>query len=235
MMSLFMMKKKLCELMNSYFNNVGLNLARGIQSTNTDPRAYLPQSNQNSFLFFKTDAYEICSLVSKFTNKKTSVEKLPIHVLKVIIPLLAPTLAQLFNESMATGTFPETLKMGCVIPLYKSGSRSVRNNYRPITTLSVFSKIFEKLVHKRMISFIKKFKLIPENQFGFQENKCTADAILEFLDNGYESLNKSKHLLTIYLDFSKAFDTISIPILLKKTRALWVQKSDKLMVEIISN
>ena len=209
-------EKKLCELMNSYFNNVGLNLAQGIQSTNTDPRAYLPQSNQNSFFFFETDTYEICSLVSKFTNKKTSVEKLPIHVLKVIIPLLAPTLAQLFNESMATGTFPETLKMGCVIPLYKSGSRSVRNNYRPITTLSVFSKIFEKLVHKRMISFIKKFKLIPENQFGFQENKCTADAILEFLDNGYESLNKSKHLLTIYLDFSKAFDTISIPILLKK-------------------
>ena len=209
-------EKKICELMNSYFIQVGQNLAQGIQSTNTDPCTYLTQRNRNSFFFFPTDSEEICSLVSKFKSKKTSVDKLPIHVLKVIIPLLAPSLAKLFNESIITGTFPEALKTGCVIPLHKSGSRSIRSNYRPITTLSVFSKIFEKLVHKRMISFIKKFKILQNNQFGFQENKCTADAILEFLDNGYESLNKSKHLLTIYLDFSKAFDTISIDILLKK-------------------
>ena len=207
---------KICELMNSYFVDVGQNLARGIQSTNADPCAYLPQWNGNSFFFYPTDFDEICSLVSKFKNKRTSVDKLPIHVLKLIIPLLAPILAQLFNESITTGTFPEALKTGCVIPLHKSGSRSIRSNYRPITTLSVFSKIFEKLVHTRMISFIKKYNILPENQFGFQKNKCTGDAILEFIDNAYESLNKSKHLLTIFLDFSKAFDTISIDILLKK-------------------
>ena len=209
-------EKKLCELMNSYFNEIGQNLAQGIQSSITDPFDYLPQNNSNSFFFFETDANEIETLVLKFNNKKTSVDKLPIHVLKVIIPLLAPTLAKLFNESIHTGTFPEALKTGCVIPLYKSGSRSIRSNYRPITTLSVFSKIFEKLVHKRMISFIKRYKIISDNQFGFQENKCTADAILEFLDNAYESLNNRKHLLTIFLDFSKAFDTISIDILMNK-------------------
>ena len=209
-------EKLISEIMNSYFIDVGHNLAQGIQSTNTDPLTYLPDRIRNSFLFSPTDADEICLLVSKFKNKRTSVDKLPIHVLKVIIPILAPILAQLFNESVTTGTFPEGLKTGCVIPLHKSGSHSIKSNFRPITTLSVFSKIFEKLVHTRMISFIKKYKILPDNQFGFQANKCTSDAILEFLDYGYETLNKSKHLLAIFLDFSKAFDTISIGILLKK-------------------
>ena len=207
---------KICQLLNSYFVGVGESLSEGIQATDIDPCSFLPSSNTNSFFFLPTDSTEICSIVSKFKNKNTSVDKLPIHVIKVIIPLISPIIAQLFNESITIGIFPEVLKTGCVIPLYKSGSRSDRSNYRPITTLSVFSKIFEKLVHKRMTSFIRKFKIIHNNQFGFQENKCTADAILEFLDNAYESLNENQHLLSIYLDFSKAFDTISIDILLKK-------------------
>merc|ERR1712237_256894 len=85
-----------------------------------------------------------------------------------------------------------------------------------MTILSIFSKVFEKLVHKRLYSVIKKYNILNENQFGFQKGKSTSDAMLEFLDNAYESLNNGNHLLTIYLDFSKAFDTISHDILLAK-------------------
>ena len=101
-------------------------------------------------------------------------------------------------------------------PLHKEGDLTEVSNYRPITSLSVFSKIFEKLVHKRMTSFISRYKLIKPNQFGFQKNKCTSDAILEFLENVYDSFNENKHYLAIFLDFSKAFDTICHDILLKK-------------------
>ena len=93
---------------------------------------------------------------------------------------------------------------------------TVASNYRPITTVSVYSKLIEKLVHKRMTSFISQYDLIKPNQFGFQKSKCTSDAILEFLENVYESFNENKYYLAIFLDFSKAFDTICHDILLKK-------------------
>ena len=124
-------------------------------------------------------------------------------------------IADIFNHSIDSGIFPEKLKMGRVIPLYKEGAHNDVSNYRPITTLSVFSKIFEKHVHKRMTSFISQYNLIKPNQFGFQKNKCTSDAILDFMENVYDSFNDNQHYLAIFLDFSKAFDTISHEILLK--------------------
>ena len=90
------------------------------------------------------------------------------------------------------------------------------SNFRPITTLSIYSKIFEKLVHKRLVSFISQYSLIKPNQFGFQANKSTSDALLEFLENIHDSFNENKNYIGIFLDFSKAFDTICHRILLKK-------------------
>ena len=125
-------------------------------------------------------------------------------------------MTELFNESIFNGKFPDKLKTGRVIPLHKSGPTTSLKNYRPITTLSVFSKIFEKLVHHRMTSFISRYNIIKPNQFGFQKNKSTSDAILEFLENVYESFEENNFYLSIFLDFSKAFDTISHDILLDK-------------------
>ena len=141
---------------------------------------------------------------------------IPIFVLKKIAHIIAPLLSDLFNDSIKYGTFPEKLKIGRVIPIHKSGSHKNITNYRPITTLSVFSKIFEKLVHKRLSKFISKYNLINDNQFGFLKNKNTSDAILEFLDNLYDSLNNNQLHLALYLDFSKAFDTVNHDILMSK-------------------
>ena len=101
-------------------------------------------------------------------------------------------------------------------PLHKEGDLNDVSNYRPITSLSVFSKLFEKLVHKRMTSFISRYNLIKPNQFGFQKNKCTSDAILEFLEHVNDSFNENMYYHAMFLDFSIAFDTICHDILLKK-------------------
>ena len=126
-------------------------------------------------------------------------------------------LSELFNESIDAGIFPDKLKIGRVVPLFKEGDKTNILNYRPISTLTIYSKIFEKLVHKRMVSFISRYNIIKPNQFGFQSNKSTSDAILDFLQNIYDSFNNNKRYLSIYLDFSKAFDTIFHVTLLKKT------------------
>ena len=142
---------------------------------------------------------------------------------KKISHVIAPILSELFNESIDSGVFPNKMKTGRVVPLFKEGDSTDILNYRPISTLTVYSKIFEKLVHKRLISFISKYNLIKPNQFGFQTNKSTSDAIVDFLENIYDSFNEHKHYLSIYLDFSKAFDTICHEILLKKLNT-WVSE-----------
>ena len=205
-----------CNIFNQHFLQAGHNLAAGIPNNHTDPLVYMGQRNQNTFYFAHSSPDEIVNMIMSFKNKKTSTENIPVIILKKVSNTLAPLLAELFNESIEFGIFPEKLKLGRVIPLHKSGTRKSVANFRPITTLSIFSKLFEKLVHKRLISFIKKYKILNENQFGFQKQKGTGDAILEFLDNAFESLNNNNFLLTIYLDFSKAFDTIPFGILLKK-------------------
>ena len=130
--------------------------------------------------------------------------------------MISPVICELFNLSIREGIFPSCLKVGRVIPIFKSGKKDQKKNYRPITTLPVLAKLFEKLAHKRMMNFINKFKIINRNQFGFIANHNTSDALLEFLDNAYDAINNNDVLLAIFLDFSKAFDTVDHQILLEK-------------------
>ena len=136
-----------------------------------------------------TTPHEVFSTIKKFKNKKSSINNIPIVVFKRISHIISPMLSELFNESIDSGVFPDKLKTGRVVPLFKEGDTTDILNYRPISTLTIYSKIFEKLVHKRLISFISKYSLIKPNQFGFQTNKCTSDAIVDFLENIYDSFN----------------------------------------------
>ena len=206
----------MCNIFNEYFVNIGTNLAANIDSTDINPLNYLGNASLNSFSFMATTPIEVHNIIKHLDNKKSSMNNVPIFILKKISHIISPLLSDIFNHSINAGLFPDKLKEGRVIPLHKEGPFNDVSNYRPITTLSVFSKIFEKLVHKRMSSFISQYNLIKPNQFGFQRSKCTSDAILEFMENAYESFNNNQYYLAVFLDFSKAFDTISHEILLKK-------------------
>ena len=201
--------KEISEIFNEYFINVSNNLSLGISNNNINPLSYMGERTVNSFIFSESNTAEVLKVIKNFKNKKSTLNNLPIFILKKISHIIAPLISELFNDSIKYGTFPETLKVGRVIPIHKSGPQKDISNFRPITTLSVYSKIFEKLVHTRLSKFISKYNLINDNQFGFQKNKNSSDAILEFLDNLYDSLNNDQHHLAIYLDISKAFDTVN--------------------------
>ena len=122
-------EKNISNLFNSYFVNMGKNLADGLSSTAIDPLSYLAERRVNCFYFFPTNSEEICTLLTSFKNKKSSLNIIPIIVLKQICHIIGPLIAELFNQSIAEGVFPEILKLGRVTPLHKAGVKTSVNNF----------------------------------------------------------------------------------------------------------
>ena len=200
---------------NDHFVSIAPSLASNIPNVNTDPTSYIAR-NQNSFRYFTCTYEEVTSIIRNLKNKKGSLEEIPVTILKKITDLVSPILSMLFNQSVSSSSFPDVLKTAKIVPIYKAGPKTDKNNYRPIALLPTISKIFEKLIHKRVSSFLTKFKLLYSDQYGFQSKKSTTDAILKFTDECYNALNSKKALISVYIDFSKAFDTVDHRILLEK-------------------
>ena len=115
----------------------------------------------------------------------------------------------IFNKFMEAGTFPKILKIGKITPVFKKGDSDVFDNYRPISMLPIFGKIFEKLIYSRLYSFLISKNVIYDKQFGFRKNHSTAHAVNYSVNKILSELEKSNHVIGIFLDLSKAFDTIS--------------------------
>ena len=141
---------------------------------------------------------------------------IPVFIYKILAPQISPTVSMLFNNSLSEGIFPECFKPAKIIPIFKSGDSNSTANYRPISMLPFLPKMFEKLMCTRLDSYLKSNNIICTNQFCFRKNSNTSDAIIEFLDYVYSSLDKKQSTIAEYLDFSKAFDTVNHEILMSK-------------------
>jgi hypothetical protein len=104
--------------------------------------------------------------------------------------------------------YPNTFKIGRIVPIHKTGDKSKVSNYRPITVLITFNKIFEKLIYARMIEFIETNNLLSENQYGFRKRKNTTTAIMHLLKEVLDTFHDKKVLVALFLDLSKAFDCV---------------------------
>ena len=131
-------------------------------------------------------------------------------------PLIIEQLSTIFNKSISEGVFPTKMKIAKVVPIFKSGDSHLFNNYRPISLLPVFSKIFEKLVHTRLYKYLLKYNILAPCQYGFKKNTSTTDALCEITGKILKSLDDNESVIAVFCDLSKAFDTISHPTLLKK-------------------
>ena len=171
---------------------------------------------QNSFFFSPVSPTIVETVILSLKNKRPHISTYSIRAIKHIAHLISPTLANIINQSFSTGVFPNCLKIARVIPLFKSGDSTNLNNYRPISILSIISKIFERIVHTQLISFLNRFKLLSPSQFGFRKNFSTSHAITETLQFIYDNIDNDYITLAFFLDFSKAFDCVRHDILLKK-------------------
>ena len=132
-------------------------------------------------------------------------------------------LAYICNLSFQMGIFPSEMKLANVVPIYKSGDEMLFSNYRPVSVLPVFSKVLERLMYNRLIEFINDNNLLYEYQFGFQKGKSTHMALIFLIDKITEALDKGNSVIGIFLDFSKAFDTVDHKILLQKLKLYGIQ------------
>lgn len=175
----------------------------------------------NNFFFYPVSKHEVLETIKKLKNKKsTGVDCISVQILKSVADVVCEHFAHLINLSISTGKFPKILKKSIVVPIYKKGDVNEITNYRPISLLSVFSKVFEKIVLTRIMDYLDKFKLLNSAQHGFRTGRSTQTAALSFVESVYECLDSNFCVAGLFFDLSCAFDTLSFQFILDKCYSL---------------
>ena len=156
------------------------------------------------------------SLRSLKPNKIPGYDNISSNVVKKTSGIFFTPLKCIFNLSLQQGIFPENLKIAKVSPIYKKDEEFLLANCRPISVLPCFSKLLERIMYNRLFKYLSEYSIRYEKQFGFQTSHSTEHAILLLLNKRYQSFDKSKFTLGIFIDLSKTFDTVHYKILTKK-------------------
>ena len=143
-------------------------------------------------------------------------DHIPMHLVKNSFDIISKPLMYLINLSLEKGIFPNNLKTAKIIPIFKAGDVDIFTNYRPISILSSFSKIYEKIMYNRLLDFIQRFEILYSLQFGFRTKHSTSHALTHLVNKIATDIDQSKISIGVFLDLSKAFDTLNRDILFSK-------------------
>lgn len=211
---------------NSYFSNIGKKLASKIihasVTETTVPK--LTYSQLNSMVLPGVSEQEVIDVIRGLRGDCASGwDGIPPKLFKLACPALAPVITYVCNLAIESGKFPNSLKKAIVHPIYKSGDRDSVNNYRPISVLPTLSKVLEKILNKALSGFLDSNKIISDYQFGFRKNISTEDAVSSLVKHTVAEIERKQKCLGIFLDLSKAFDTVCVPLLINKLEVLGVR------------
>ena len=183
------------------------------KGTTKDPVTNIKTTVQNSCFLYPVNKKEIECLIKNLKSKHSKgPDGLSNNILKAIYPSILDALCTIFNKSLDCGQFPDSMKVAIVKPIYKSKSKYEITNYRPISLLPVISKV----VQQRLTKFLDKNNVLYSGQYGFRKHRSTSDAISDLAGNVVDALDKGMFTIGVFLDMSKAFDSIDHETLFKK-------------------
>ena len=213
-------KTEISNTFNIFFASVGANLSNSIEYNGTKTiSSFLKQRVISSFDFECISTTDVEKIVQNLASKNSSGhDGISARFPKRILETITLPLTHIINQSLCTGIFPDRLKIAKVVPLFKKGDQHILDNYRPISLLPVVSKVFEKVVFNQLYQYVTNNNLIFTSQYGFRKLHSTELASLELVDRVFQYLDKGKLPLSIFLDLSKAFDTLDHYILLNKLK-----------------
>ena len=209
-------KYLISEKFNEFFVNIGPTLARKFEKIKGSPELYLMNRQLNSLFVTPVTTEEVGTIMNSLKDTSPGHDEIKIGPIRSVFSSIAEPLIYVCNLSLNQGIFPDILKIAIVIPLYKKDDPMFFKNYRPVSLLCSLYKVLEKIMYTRVISFLDDNKILFEYQFGFRKSHSTYLALTVLMDKLIKSIENGDHVVGVYLDFSKAFDTVNHEILLTK-------------------
>ena len=203
---------KIANAFGKFYSNLSKDLASKIKPGSQDIDQYLSNilRNTHSLMMRLTNKREIKTIIDQLPNKTIyGHDKISNVLLKQLSKSISYLLCVIFNNSIMEGKFPTQMKKAEVIPLYKVKEFDLVINYRPISLLITISKVLEKIVYKRVYSFLEKHNILYESQYGFQTKHSCEQAIIEFTGKILQSRDQGLCSAALFLDLSKVFDTLN--------------------------
>ena len=211
-------KQQIVDQFNSYFCNIANEMANNITIPLTGSyKDYLTNKFHASFSFKSVNKLDIHRIINNLSSKNTSGhDEISSVLLKKLVNILPGPITTIINQSLKSGIFPDNLKIAKISLIFKKGDHHQIENYRPISLLPTISKIFEKVVFIQLYDFFSENNFLYTSQYGFSKKPSTELAALETVDILLNKLDNKQTPAAIFIDLSKAFDTIDHQILLNK-------------------
>ena len=223
---------------NTFFAGIGVDLSANVNNThNAHFTDYLLNPSIYNFTFELITEETTMEILNNLKPKPScGYDGISTKLLKTCKLEICKLLTLIINQSLSTGIFPDSLKVAKVIPLYKKGDKAVLVNYRPISILPSIPKIFERIIFNQINDHFTSHDLYYNGQYGFREKHSTQLAALELIDRITHELDLGNTPINIYIDLSKAFDTLDHNILISKLQHYGIKGAAlQLLISYLSN
>ena len=172
-----------------------------------------------SLFFAPCTRVELKKIINQLPSKSSSgYDKVSNTLLKEMSGVMLDPLLVVFNQSLSSGIFPTIMKLAEIVPLHKGKERDLETNYHPISLLTTLSKLLEKIVCSRVYTFLDCTGQIVSTQYGFRANHSCEQAISHLIGNIIKNVENKQTTIGLFLDLSKAFDTLEHKIVIEKIR-----------------
>lgn len=185
------------------------------------------------FEFSSVSEIEVYESIMKVRSNAIGVDGVSIKFLKIVLPYVVSSITHIFNHCLTTSAFPKLWKIGKITPVAKISYAKSPNDYRPVSILSVLSKVFESLLSNQLTGYLNNNMLLSPLQSGFRAGHSCSTAAMKVMDDVREQLDKGNMSIMCFLDFSKAFDMVNHHILCQKLK-YYYGLSDSALLLIIN-